>query len=166
VNAGSGFSFNSGVLSLTSVPLSSVGLNSIGPSAVGPGLFLSAGTIASVVGSIDNVTLENPSGSLKLKQIIGAGSSNFSNFTYNQYGQITSLSSTITQAFTGNNTSSPTLSIFNGSSDQLVYTNQTLVSAISGNGVSTANILLSSAGFIVISTNYGAGSYAIPVFRF
>jgi hypothetical protein len=166
VNAGSGFSFNSGVLSLTSVPSSSVGLNAISPDALGAGLSLSAGKVVSNVRSVDNLTIQNNSNVLSLRSVIAAGTSNFSNFTFNDYGQITSLSSSITQAFTGNETTSSFLSVFNGSPEQETYTNQTLISAISGNGIITVNIQLSSAGFVVIPTSYGSGQYAIPVFKF
>jgi hypothetical protein len=166
VNAGSGFSFNSGVLALTSVPLSSVGLNSIGPSAIGSGLSLSAGKVVSNIRNVDNLTIQNTSGTIALNPILGSGSKKFSGFSYNAYGQITSLSSTITQGFTGNNTASAILSVFNGYREQTAYTNQTLLTAISGNGTSTSNVTLSSAGFIVIQTDDGYGPYAIPVFKF
>lgn len=166
VNAGPGFSFNSGVLSLTSVPLSSVGLSSISPTALGAGLSLSAGKVVANIRAVDGGTIENNSGIISLKNIIAGGSSQFSNFTFNAYGQITSLSSSITQAFTGNETTSSFLSVFNGSPEQTTYTNQTLISAISGNGTTTVNIRLSSAGFVVIPTSYGSGQYAIPVFKF
>lgn len=167
VNAGAGFSFNSGVLSLTSVPLSSVGLSSIGPDAIGPGLSLSAGKVVSNIRNVDDSTIQvDVNGVLKLKNFITGGYSRFKNFEYNEYGQITSLSSTITQSFTGNNTTNPVLSVFNGDPLQTVYTDQTLVNAISSNGTTSSNIVLSSAGFIVIETEYGTGSYAIPVFKF
>ena len=166
VAAGSGFSFNSGVLALTSVPLSSVGLNSIGPSAIGSGLSLSAGKVVSDIRNVDNLTIQNSSGTIALNPILGSGSKKFSGFSYNQYGQITSLSSTITQGFTGNDTTSAILSVFNGYREQTAYTNQTLLTAISGNGTSTSNVTLSSAGFIVIQTDDGYGPYAIPVFKF
>lgn len=166
LNVGSGFSFNSGVLSLTSVPLSSVGLNSIGPDAIGSGLSLSAGKVVSDIRSVDNSTIQVNSGVLQLKNFITGGSSKFKNFTFNDYGQITSSSSTITQSFTGSDTTHPVLSVFNGDPLQTVYTNQTLVSVISSNGTTSNNILLSSAGFIVVETEYGTGSYAIPVFKF
>jgi hypothetical protein len=166
VNAGPGFSFNSGVLSLTSVPSSSVGLSSISSDALGDGLSLSSGKVVANIQTVDNVTIQNVAGDISLKNIIGAGSSQFSNFTFNEYGQITSLSSSITQSFTGNETTSPFLSVFNGSPEQTTYTNQTLISAISGNGTSNVNIQLSSAGFVVIPTSYGSGQYAIPVFKF
>lgn len=167
VAAGSGFSFNSGVLALTSVPLSSVGLNSIGPDAIGSGLSLSAGKVVADIRNVDNTTIQNPSGTISLKAILGSGlSRNFSGLTINQYGQVTSLSSTITQGFTGNDTTSPMLSVFNGHREQTVYTNQTLLTAISGNGLSTSNVTLSSAGFIVIQTDDNYGPYAIPVFKF
>jgi len=166
VNAGQGFSFNSGVLSLTSVPSSSVGLSSISSDALGAGLSLNAGKVVSTIQTVDNSTIQNSSGTISLKNIIGAGSSNFSNFSFNAYGQITSLSSSITQSLTGNETTSSFLSVFNGSPEQTTYTNQTLISALSGNGTSTVNIQLSSAGFVVIPTSYGSGQYAIPVFKF
>ena len=167
LNVGSGFSFNSGVLSLTSVPLSSVGLSSIGPSAIGNGLSLSAGKVVSNIANVDDISIEkNSSGVISLKNLVGGGNAKFSNFTYNSKGQITSLSSTITQSFTGNETNTSMLSVFNGNPLQTTYTNQTLINAISSNGVTSNNILLSSAGFIVIETSYGTGSYAIPVFKF
>lgn len=166
LNVGAGFSFNSGVLSLTSLPTNSVGVSSIGSTAIGSGLSLSAGTLVSNIRSVDNTTIQLNSGELQLKNFITAGNSKFKNFTYNQYGQITSLSSTITQSFTGADTTHPVLSVFNGDPFQTTYTNQTLISAISSNGSISNTILLSSAGFIVIETEYGTGSYAIPVFKF
>jgi hypothetical protein len=166
VNAGPGFSFNSGVLSLTSVPSSSVGLSSISSNALGAGLSLSAGKVVANIQTVDNVTIQNNSGTISLKSILGGGSSQFSNFAFNQYGQITSLSSSITQSFTGNETTSSFLSVFNGSPEQTTYTNQTLINALSGNGITTVSIQLSSAGFVVIPTSYGSGQYAIPVFKF
>jgi hypothetical protein len=122
--------------------------------------------VVSNIRSVDNTTITNTSGTISLTPILPAGNRNFSGFTYNDRGQITSLSSTITQSFTVNDTSSATLSIFNGYPNQTTYTNQTLISAVSGNGLSTSNILLSSAGFIVIQTDDGYGPYAIPVFKF
>jgi len=166
VNAGPGFSFNSGVLLLTSVPVSSVGLSSISPNALGAGLSLNAGKVVSTLQTVDNSTIQNSSGTISLKNIIGAGSSNFSNFSFNAYGQITSLSSSITQSFTGSETTSSFLSVFNGFPEQTAYVDQTLISAISGNGTTTVSIQLSSAGFVVIPTSYGSGQYAIPVFKF
>lgn len=166
VNVGSGFSFNSGVLSLTSVPLSSVGLSSIGPDAIGSGLSLSAGKVVSDIRNVDDATIQNSSGTISLKSFLVGGSRKFSGFSFNDYGQITSLSSTITQGFTGNDTASPILSVFNGYREQTVYTNQTLIAAISGNDDSTSSVTLSSAGFIVIESDDNFGPYAIPVFKF
>lgn len=164
INAGDGFAFNTGVLTLTSLPVESVGLSSIGSTAIGAGLSLSSGKLIADLRAVDGTTIENASGVVRLQSIVGGGNSKFQNFTYNAYGQITSLSSSITTTFSGNETVSSSLSVFNGYPEQTVYANQTLLSAISGNGVSTVNIRLSSAGFGVIETVNG--SYAIPLFKF
>jgi hypothetical protein len=163
INAANGFGFNSGVLTLTAVPSNTVVSNSIDGSAIGAGLLLSSGKVVNTIRSNTN-SFQITDGQLSLNNLIAGGNGEFSNFTVNQYGQITSLSSTVTMQLTGNATTSP-LSIFNGYFEQTTLTNQSIFPAVSGNGESTANINLSSAGYIVIKTGI-YGEVAIPIFKF
>ena len=160
LNVGTGFGFNSGVLTLTGSSTNSVGVSAISPDAIGPGISLSAGKIIADIRSISLSTFTLTDGKLELTSRTAA-SPKFANVIYNDRGIITNYSSTITQTFTGSETTASPLSVFNGSLDQQTYSNQTIFSAMSATSV----ILLSSAGFAVIeSTSHG--NFAIPVFKF
>jgi hypothetical protein len=160
LNVGSGLGFSSGVLTLTGSSTNSVGVSAISPDAIGPGISLSAGKIIADIRTISLSSFILTDGKLELAPRTGA-TPKFANIIYNDRGIITDYSSTITQIFTGSETTASPLSLFNGSLDQETYSNQTIISAMS----STNMILLSSAGFAVIeSTEYG--NFAIPVFKF
>lgn len=160
LNVGAGLGFNSGVLTLTGVPTNSVGISSISTDAIGSGLSLSAGKVVADLRTIDLSSFSLNDGQLQLISR-SAATDKFSNTTFNDRGIRTGSTSTITQIFTGNETTASPLSVFNGYPSQTSYTNQTVLSALSG----TNTIKLSSAGFIVIDTS-SHGNLAIPVFKF
>lgn len=160
LNVGTGLGFTSGVLTLTGASTNSVGASAISPDAIGSGLSLSAGKVIADIRTINLSSFSLNSGELQLISR-SAATDKFSNITFNDRGIRTGSTSTITQIFTGNETTASPLSVFNGYPSQTAYTNQTILNALSG----TTAIQLSSAGFIVIDTS-SHGNLAIPVFKF
>jgi len=161
------FGYNgSNQLTLTALPAGIVTTTSLSSGMIGAGLSISSNKLVTNLQAVDGVTIELASNAVKLKQIITNGGTLFDNVTYNQYGQITGKSSLIYANLSGKNLSSP-LSIFNGHIDQLVYSNQTLLTAMSANPVNPAissTITLSSAGFMSLLTPMGR--VAIPIFKY
>lgn len=163
VNAdGNYFGFNSTVLTLCALPPSTVTLNTLNPSLTGAGLQITGSQLQTVVQDVDGVTLERVSNIAQLKSIGSAGYAPFSNIYYNQYGQITSLSSTIVNDLSCARSSSDRLSVFNGNVFQTTFTNQTIIPTISSESWGTETINLTSAGYIIIDTG-SYGTLAIPV---
>lgn len=163
----SSFGYNSGVLALTALPFGIVNGPSLSANTIGTGLYLD--TDNKIKASLQNVdsTLQVTSNIVGIKPIITAGATTFSNISYNANGQITSATSAITRTLTGNQSTTTNLSTFNGFPAQTRLTNQSRIAAISSNpsGSVTANITLTSAGFMSINTvDYGL--VAIPIFRF
>jgi hypothetical protein len=155
--------FNSTTLTLCALPPSTVTLATLNPSLTGAGLQISGSQLQTVVQDVDNVTLQRVVNTIQLKSLGSSGYAPFSNFNYNQYGQITSLSSTITDDLSCNRSSSDRLSVFNGNVFQTTFSNQTIVPVISTYGLSsTSTINLTSAGYIILNTGT-YGTLAIPV---
>lgn len=151
---------------LTSIPNNSVGLSSINSTALGQGLQLSAGVVAADFRSVDtNVFYIDPTiGRLELNTVASGTTAKLANITFNDYGQILSIASSITQVLSSNHDDSPS-SLFNGSLNQQFKTNQTIISAISTNATNDIKaVSLSSAGFMVLDT--ALGNIAIPVFKY
>ena len=163
----SSFGYNAGVLALTALPFGIVNADALSANTIGPGLFIDVDKkIEATFQTVDS-SLQLVSNTVGIKPIITAGSTTFSNIAFNANGQITSTSSAITRTLTGNQSTLTNLSTFNGFPAQTRLTNQSLITAVSSNstGSTTANITLTSAGFMSINTvDYGL--VAIPMFRF
>lgn len=91
-------------------------------------------------------------------------SSNFVNFYVDNFGRVTNRSNVITTTLTGNSTPATAGALFNGHLNTFRYTNQTILTSISGEGATSRQLLLTSAGFMVINTDSN-GAIAVPVFR-
>ena len=165
VNADSNyFGYNAGVLTLSALPNGIVSGQTLSAASVGSGLVIDGNKIKTVLTDVDGSTIgKDPStGVISLENVITTGQTVFSNITFNAYGQITSTQNTIVETLSCSRTG--TLSTFNGKIDQTTFTNQTLIPTISSNGSgSTATVTLTSAGYIIIETNYG--NIAIPIAR-
>jgi len=107
-------------------------------------------------------TLDVAANTLNMTTIGGGQVDPFSETTYDQYGRVTSTTSTVTQNVTGADGS-----IYGGSIIDTVYTCQTLVTASSSNSdqSSTITAILTSAGFITFDSG-ACGNLAIPVFKY
>ena len=152
-------------LTLSAIPNNSVTFNTINGSILGPGLLSASSQITTVLKDVDDITLANNSGIVSIKSLGSAGIAKFSNFVYNGYGQITSITDTITETLCCNQSSTDSLSVFNGSLDQDTFTNQTLIPVISSNGITTETITLTSAGYVFLETG-AYGRIAIPVLSY
>lgn len=154
--------FNSTTLTLCALPPSTVTLATLNPSLTGAGLQISGSQLQTVVQDVDNITLERVVNTVRLKSLGSSGYAPFSNIYYNQYGQITSLSSTIINDLSCSQSSSDRLSVFNGNVFQTTFSNQTIIPVLSTEGGSTVTVNLTSAGYIIIDTG-SYGTLAIPV---
>jgi hypothetical protein len=160
------FGYVTGVLALTALPAGIVDAASLSANTIGPGLFIDTDNKLEATFQTVDSSLQLVSNTVGIKPIIGAGSTNFSNITYNANGQITSTTSIITRALTGNHPNNSHLSAFNGFPLQSRFTNQSTVTGVSGNPVGrTVNINLTSAGFMSINTAE-FGLVAIPIFKY
>lgn len=175
VNANSDFTFQSGVLVLSTLPAEIVTTDNLSPTFVGAGLTISSNQLVTNVQSVDDISIQLVGNQLSLKPFIGSGNTFFKTATFNTAGQITGVTESITETLTGANSTSSYLSVFNGWPSQLVdgagYTNQTILTSISGNGITTESISLTSAGFITFSNTIAAdgsaiGRFAIPIFNY
>jgi hypothetical protein len=164
----SSFGYTSGILALTALPFGIVNVNSLSSNSIGTGLYIdnADSKVKATFQTVDS-TLQLVSNAVGIKPIITAGTTTFSNIAFNANGQITSTASAITRTLTGNQSTLTNLSTFNGFPAQTKLTNQSTIAAVSSNstGSTTANITLTSAGFMSINTvDYGL--VAIPVFKF
>jgi len=157
------FYFSSGILNLSSIPSGSLTFSSIDPSWIGDGLIHDGinQKLKSVITDVDNVTTTKD-----LSGIISV-----------MPGYVPQ---TITGVLTGNSTSNASNSlsaIFNGTPAHTINggipgLTVTTFETISSNGVTTAVVSLTSAGFIAyqgnitLSDGQVLGRYAIPVFAF
>lgn len=155
------FRIDTGGISLTSIPAGIVNGNALSAASIGAGLNVSGNVLKSDIETV-NSTLQINSGQLSIKPIVTPGSIRFSNFTYNQYGQITGETSLVTDTLSGFNDGAG--AIFNGSVDQAIFYDQTILTAVSSNSITTVALNLSSAGFIAIDSQLGR--VAIPVFTY
>jgi hypothetical protein len=157
------FGFFTNVLTITALPSESVTVDTLSSGIVGAGLTIEGNTIATSVQTYDTNSFNIDVKTLRLKPIIAGGTTSFSNVSYNSFGQISAVSSGISDTLSGSNTGA--LSAFNGRWNQTTFSNQTLLTAISTNsGGSTARTTLTSAGFMSIQT--ALGLFAVPIFKY
>ena len=163
------FGFNgSNQLTLTALPAGIVNTAALSSNSIGAGLSISSNQLVTTLQNVDNTTLELASGVVSLKSVIPASTTAFENVTFNTYGQILSTSSVIYENLSGKNTG--TAALFNGHIDQEVFTNQTLITAMSANytidplSATWSTVTLSSAGFMSLATEMGR--VAIPIFTY
>ncbi len=165
------FAYNGNQVTLSALPASVVTVQNLSSGFVGSGLEVSGNSLRTIVYNYDTTNsfnVDTGSGTLSLKPIIGAGTTNFSNVFYNAYGQISAVSSGIFDTLSGNTTLTSRASaaaIFNGKHDQTTFTNQTVLTAMSASpGGSNIVTALTSAGFMSITTSIG--TVAIPIFKY
>ena len=110
--------------------------------------------------------LEISGGALKMKSIGGGTVHPLNTSEYDQYGRVTSNSTSITQNVSGTDTTGAGATFY-GSIIDTICTNHTLVCATSSNsdGSSTITAVLTSAGFITFESGT-CGNLAIPVFKY
>lgn len=155
------FGFVSNVLTLTALPDNTVTVDTLSSGLIGTGLTIQGSTIATLIQTYDPASFDVDINTLRLQPIITPGSTNFSNVTFNSFGQIRAVNTAIFDTLSGNS-SNP---IFNGTFDQEIFTNQTLLTAISSNSSGgTAVTRLSSAGYMSINTSIGL--VALPIFKY
>lgn len=155
------FAYNGNEVTLGSLPSNIVTVDNLSSNFIGPGLSLSGNSLITTVNSYDTNSFDVDVNTLRLNPVITSGNTTFEDVTYNSFGQIIGTSSCIFDTLSGNS-SNP---IFNGRWNQSIFTNQTLLTAVSSNpGGSTAVTRLSSAGFISINTS--VGPVALPIFKY
>lgn len=161
------FRFSSGVLTLTALPPGVVNTQSLSSNSIGAGLYIDTDNkLKSNIQTVDSSLTISTGKVLSIAPITVAGATTFSNISYNANGQILSRSSAIVQPLTGNQSVNTNLSTFNGFPTQTTLTNQSRITALSGNLVgSSVSINLTSAGFISINTTE-YGLVAIPIFKY
>lgn len=160
------FGYVTGVLALTALPAGIVNAASLSANTIGPGLFIDTDNKLKATFQAVDASLQLAGNTVGIKPIIGAGTTNFSNITYNTNGQITASTSAIVRALTGNQSTSTNLSTFNGFPTQTTFTNQSRITGVSGGSAgTTASIILTSAGFMSINTTE-FGLVAIPIFKY
>ena len=123
---------------------------------------------------VDNQTIAKTSnGIISLSNLGVAGTTNLPSISVDDFGRVISQTTSIYGCLTGNDATNIN---FNGNPDQLINgiypIDRTVFSAISSNGVSTIQIVLSSAGWITFEgdtttkTGGEVSSFAIPIFTF
>lgn len=139
------FGLPGGKLELCNAPSCTVCACALNPTTVGNGLQMTSNCLGMVS--------------------IGAGTANPLNTTqYDQYGRISASTTSIQQNFSGVETSSCGGMYF-GSLLSKTSANQTVICAMSGNNTTATAVVLSSAGFIDISSGT-CGNLVIPVFKY
>jgi hypothetical protein len=155
------FAYNGNEATIKSLPTNTVSVSSLSSNFVGSGLQIQGNALTTIVNAYDSSSFNVDVNTLRLQQIISPSTTNFSNVTYNSFGQISAVNTAIFDTLSGNS-SNP---IFNGTYDQDIYTNQTLLTAISSNpSGGTAVTRLSSAGYMSIDTSIGL--VALPIFKY
>lgn len=153
-----------GGLTITSLPAGSVNVSTLSANSIGDGLQIVGDRLEAVVQSVDtsnsSLTFVNNEVALYQKYVGNTTAKALDTVTYDEYGRYDSKTGLL-PSLSADEATSPT-DVFNGYVDQTTYTNQTIIPTISSNGVSTATVNLTSAGFIQVETS--AGILAIPVF--
>ena len=159
------------------IPDESVTFDKLDLNIIGEGLTPAFNQIVANVKGPGEGLVDNGYGYLNIANTTPPGNSFFRSLEYNSKGQILSADYTIATTLSCN-TTSPVLSVFNGSPSQAAfnasYTNQTLITALSTSGVnllSSEQIVLSSAGFIGFESTISkdgmpVGRFAIPIFTY
>lgn len=159
------FGFVGNSLTLETLPNGIVDVPALSAGSLGDGLKITPGNKLDTVvqgGDTSTITLDIFSGQLSLAAVGGGSLNTFGTLTYDQYGRVTNTESSLQQPLCAEETTSSPLSVFNGAIDQTTYTDQTIIPTLSSNGVSTATVNLTSAGFMQVETSLG--KLAIPVF--
>lgn len=154
-----------GGLTITSLPAGSVNVSTLSANSIGGGLRITEDKLEADIRNIDitnSFTLDDFTGNFSLKAIGGGTTNPFDKITFDTYGRYDSTTSALEQSLSAEESTTSPLSVFNGAIDQTTYTDQTIIPTISSNGVSTATVNLTSAGFIQVETSLG--TLAIPVF--
>jgi hypothetical protein len=146
--------------------------------------YLSAGVLSlssvTEVTNSDGDTIINTGGVLALNPLYTETTFELSRITSDEYGRVSSHNSSIFDTLTGNsslNGSNSLSSIFNGTpthtlSGGIPGLTITRFEAVSSNGVTTATLTLSSAGFLTFEGGYPTrsgklvGRFAIPIFAY
>lgn len=161
------FAFNGNETTIKALPTGVVSVSALSSNFVGAGLEISNNSLRTVVNTYDNSSFNVDVNTLRLKPIITPGGTVFQNVTYNSFGQISAVNDCIFDTLSGNNTLTSRASaaaIFNGKWNQIAFTNQTILTAMSSNGSSSVTTALTSAGFMSITTSIGV--VAIPIFKY
>ena len=157
------FKYNGNEVTLSALPANIVTVSNLSSNFVGNGLQIQNNALNTIVSNYDSNSFDVDVDTLRLMPIISPSSTSFSNVTYNNFGQISAVDTAVYETLSGNNTSSNT--IFNGAWDQTTYTNQTLLTAVSSSpSGSTANTILTSAGYMTVDTSIGI--VAVPIFKY
>ena len=135
-------------------------------------------SLSTNLASTDNISIiRNDDGSIKIQDGVTPGSMALSQPTIDQFGRVTSQTSSIVSTLTGNSTTNSgnsLSSIFNGTPSHTITGSipgleLTRFTAISSNG---ATVSLSSAGFILFEgptttqSGQSVGRFAIPIFAY
>lgn len=168
------FSFNEdNSLTLTDIPDNSVIFSKIDTGIIGEGLTLAFDQIVANVKGPGEGLQDNGYGYLNIINTTIPGNSFFKSLEYNSKGQILSSDYTIRTTLSCD-TTSPVLSVFNGSPSQQTFKNQTVFTVLSTTGnnlLDVSQVVLSSAGFIGFESTRSqdgmpVGRFAIPIFTY
>ena len=163
------FAYNGNEVTLSALPAEVVTVQSLSSDFVGSGLQIRGNSLTTTITSYDTNSFYVDMNTLRLNGIIVAGSTNFSNVDYNAFGQISAVRDGVFHTLSGRNSLTSRASaaaIFNGHYDQTVFSNQTILTAMSSNPDESSSVTtaLTSAGFMSISTSLGV--VAIPIFKY
>jgi hypothetical protein len=156
------------------IPDKSVTFDKLDLNIIGEGLKPALNQIVANVKGPGEGLVDDGYGYLNIANTTPPGNSFFRSLEYNSKGQILSADYTIATTLSCN-TTSPVLSVFNGSPSQAELTNQTLLTVLSTGGSnnlqSAVQLVLSSAGFIAFESTttrdlLPVGRFAIPIFTY
>jgi hypothetical protein len=190
---GPGLNYNTSVSSISTtlvnvdasntIVRNSTGGIGINPTMFGSGLYLntSGPTLSTTLTNVDGISLLKDSlGNISIKNDAVSGTNELAKITVDQFGRVTTQSSSIFGALTGNSTlgnnniGNSLSAIFNGTpshslSGAIPGLQITQFTAVSSNG---ATVTLSSAGFITFEGGFPTrngqmvGRFAIPIFTY
>lgn len=155
------FGFSTNVLTLTALPNNIVNVSSLSSTSIGAGLVIDNNQLKAEIQTVDTSSLSIVNNQLQLTSVTAPGTSVFSNFTFNQYGQVTSTEPILVDTLSGFDATTP---YFNGEVDQTVFNNQTIYTVVSSGESTTVTQQLTSAGFITVDIGLD-NPVAIPIFN-
>lgn len=176
---------NNNQLSIVDIPIGVVNTESLSADFVGRGLNINNNSLEATLHAVDTTYLtvssvQQPNQTfletitLKSKFIGNTQAQFYENITFDKLGRLEGKSSALGISLSADNTTTtwvsggvdvPFLSgAFNGSLDQNIYTDQTIIDTLSTVGASTYVASLTSAGFIQLDMGGSIGVVAIPVF--